>query len=226
MPVLTDLIEVKKILDIPIGDKSEDAKLNFFIEWASNWILEILNRPELFYSVRTEYYSGTGTQKILLKARPVYTTPTIQVVIDENGYYGSSSGSFQNPSPALTYGSDFCVVIDQEDGSSRSGILVRINALWPKPSVRQVGWLSPFIGQAFGNVKVTYAAGYTVNNMPSMFRSACNTLVARMRYVFPLAMELGSESYEDRSISVITEKKDYLLSLVKPFIISQRNWKW
>ncbi len=224
--MLTDLRELKAILEIDPDNTAEDAKLLFLAEWASDWIEELLNRKNrLFFKSRTEYYGGSGTQQLLLRARPVFTTPTIQVYSDDTGYFGSNPDGF-NASTLLTYGDDYCLVIDQDDGSSRSGILVRMQGYWFKPSVRQKGLLTPFIGNAYGNIKVVYTAGYTIDNLPSQLRAATNFLIARMRAILPLGMEVASESYEERSISLIAERRDYLLAIIKPMIYSYRNWSW
>lgn len=221
----TDLRELKAVLDIHPQDSSEDKKLNFFNEWASAWLEETIGR-QLTLKSRTEYYNGTGTQKLVLRHRPVFTTPTIQVFVDEAGFFGSASGAFDAGTTAFTYGTDFCLQIDQDDGSSRSGVLVRINNLWPKPSVRQRGLLSPFIGEGFGTIKVVYSAGYTVDTLPAQLRLACNLLVARLRYIFPLGMEINSDSYEERNIGFVAERDDYILSIVKPMVLQFRNWRW
>jgi hypothetical protein len=155
----------------------------------------------------------------------VYTTPTVEVSVDETGNFGSTSGSFGS-STALTYGDHFCVQIDQEDGRSRSGLLLRIGNVWPKPSVRQRGLLTPFLGRSMGNVKVTYTAGYSVDDMPAQIRLACNLLANRIRYILPLGMELGSESYEERHITLITRQRDYLFGFVKPMLFSYQNRKF
>lgn len=186
-----------------------------------------MGRPGLTFGQKMEFYKGTGTQKLPLKFRPVYAAPTIQVTVDEAAYFGSAPGAFVGSPTAqpLVYGVDFCLQIDQPDGlTSRSGILWRINDYWPRPQVRQAGLLSPFIADDPGSIQVIYTAGYTLDNLPSAFRVACNTLVARLRYIFPLGMELGGEGYEERSISLVTEHKDYLLSLVKPMLFQYRNW--
>lgn len=226
MAIYSDLRQLKSELGIDRCDTSEDLNLGFFLETASSWIEEWFNRPGIFYKERTEYYNGTGTQNLLLRSRPVYTTPTIQVLVDGAGYYGSASGAFTNQNSQLTYGTDFCIQIDQEDGTSRSGILVRINNYWPRPFVRTAGLLSSFLGQQYGGVKVIYTAGYTVNNLPAVFREACNLLVARLRYIWPLGVELNSESYEDRSIGIVTSEKSKLMALVVPMLMSFRNWKF
>lgn len=219
---LTDINEVKKVLEIDPDDTSEDVILGFYIEQASSLISEYLDR-DLEQKSRTEYYPGTGTQRLLLRSRPVLVNPTIQVSIDGYGYYGSTSGAFTSPNSVLTFGQDFCV--ETLDGvESRTGILVRINNLWPRPSARQTGYLSPFIVPSYGNVKVVYTGGYTIDSLPAQIRSACNLLVSRIRYMMPLGMEIGSESYEERSISLVSERRDYLMGVVKQLLFSRRNW--
>lgn len=185
----------------------------------------MVNRPGLSLAERTEYYDGTGTQKLLLRNRPIPTPTAVQVWTTQSGYWGSVTDSFSS-ADALTYGVDFAVRIDQPDGSSRSGILLRIGNYWERPTIRSRGLLSPYLGEGNGNIKVTYTGGYTVDTLPSPFRLACVLLVSRLRYIFPLGVELGSEGYEERSISVITSEKTKLLALVMPLLRNYRNWKW
>lgn len=231
---LTDLYELKTMLEIDPSDTNPDKILTFFIEQASKWIEEVLNR-ELTYKTRTQYYQGTGTQKLLLRCRPVYTTPAITVVQDQGGLFGAASNAFATPSPgtALTYGVDYTLQIDWDsnndgtDDASRSGILIRVNDYWFKPQVRQTGLLSSFIGPDTGSYKITYTAGYTVDNLPPFIRFACDDLVARMYYLMPLGVEMGSENYIDRGISVLTENKQALMApTVKSLLWTNRNWKW
>lgn len=243
MPAMSDLREIKKTLEIHPLNTAEDVKLLFFLEWAQDWIEEYLNRKgKLWYKQRTEYYNGTGTQKLLLRSRPVFATPTIQVYVDENGFFGSPTGSFDPQLSNLVYGQDFCLKIDQDDGiSSRSGILLRINSgssqgqtgsnvggfgIWPRRQVRQIGFLSPFIQDSFGSIKVVYWGGYTVDTAPGQLRGACNLLVTRMRYIWPVGMAIGTDSYEERAIGFVEEKKEYLMGFVKPMLSTMRNWRW
>lgn len=221
--VYSDLVEVKRLLDIDQDNRAEDGKILLLIEQASRVVDDFLGRqvPEL--KSRTEYYNGTGTQKLLLRQRPVFTT-SLQVYRDETGYWGSASGAFDASLTALVYGTDYALQIDQEDGSSRSGILYRISGIWERPSVRMRGFLSPFIGAPGGNTKVTYTAGYTLDTLPSPIRFACNLLVARMRNLFPLGMETTSESYSEVSYGAAGERRDYLLALIKPHLFQYRNW--
>lgn len=222
---ISDIRELKKYLDIDPADTAQDTKLTLMLEHAADLIAEFISRPGLFKKERTEYYAGTGTQKLCLRSRPVFTSPTILVYEDLGGYFGSVTGSFDTTNTALTYGTDFALMLDQEDGTSRSGILVKIDSFWEQPNAREVGFLSPYIAEAFGNYKVIYTAGYSYDTLPSNLRLACNLLVARLKYLFPLGMQMGSESYEERAISFAVDK-DYMLGLVRPLIYPYRNWKW
>ena len=227
----TDIRELKSILEIDPLDLSEDKKLFFLIEHASA-IIEGFIGQDFTFKTRTEFYKGSGTQKLLLRKRPVYPAPAspytaITVTYDSSGLFGAANNAFAGAtSTTYTYGVDYTLQIDADDGSSRSGILIRNNMVWTKPNFRQAGWLSPFMGDDTGSFKVVYTAGYSVDTLPAQFRVAANLLVTRMRYLFPLGMAISSESYEERSISLLEEKRDYLMALVKPLLFPFRNWKF
>lgn len=224
----TDLIECKKIFEIDPANPAEDGKLLFFIEQASDIIGTFLDRPGIEYKQRTEIYQGTGATTINLKSRPVFPLDNggIQVFVDEYALFGSASGAFDPGTTMLTYGKDYCLKIDRDDGGSRSGILYRVGDYWPRRACRQRGLLSPFMGVDTGSVKVVYTGGYTCDTLPAGLRAACNFLVAKMRSIMPTGMEVGSESYQDRSMSFVTSRQDYLLGLVRPRLIPYRNWSW
>lgn len=230
--LFNDLNEIKTILQIPSGDTSEDKNLSFYNEWCASLIEEYLGRKgRVFLASRTEYYRGTGTKRLLLKSRPVYADPTILVYFDEQGNWGASSGAFTGSTSLLTYGVDFCLDVDDvvnDIPKSRSGILWNIKGDWPIPSWREGGWLSPYVAKGAGTLKVVYTAGWSLDTLPAAFRAASEALIAKYRYVFPLGIELSSESYDgnSRSITHMLRHKDYLLSLVKPMIHSYRNWNW
>lgn len=225
MPVMTDLVELKAILEIDPCNHAEDKKLNFFIEQASDWIEEYLGRRgKLFYKQRTEIYNGTGTSSLLLKSRPVYEEG-MQVWVDTNARYGSTEDAFA-ANTLLEFGRSYCLEVDEVGEPSRVGILRRLHGVWPRPWARESGYLTAYLGQDSGSVKVQYNGGYTIDTLPAQLRLAINTLVARMRYVMPLGMELGSESYEERNISLVTQQKRYLMQIVEPMLFTYRNWKW
>lgn len=194
---------------------------------ASNLIEEFLGVGDgLEFKARTEYYPGSGTQQLLLRHRPVISSTAPRVFVDSAGYFGSASGAFDAATTELTYGTDFALKIDQSDGTSRSGILIRINDLWKKPQIRQVGYLSPFVGPAFGNVKVIYSAGYTTDGLPAAIRNACHFLTTRLIYLMPVGHELTGEGYEEKSLSFVTNERSRLMQLVAPMLMNYKNWRW
>ena len=223
--IMTDLRELKLILEIDPNNTVEDAKLSLFIMWATDVIEGVLNRPGLMLKERTEYYGGTGTQKILLKNRPVLLDPVPQVYVDENGFFGSSSGAFTSNTSELTFGVDFCLDAPNADEPSKSGILIRINRLWPRPSARVQGLLSPFLTQSYGNVKVVYWGGYSNDTLPNDIRMAAVALVSKMRGFWPVGFELSSDSEPDKNISILAERKNYLTAMTKSLLWRYNNWR-
>jgi len=105
-------------------------------------------------------------------------------------------------------------------------MLIRINNAWPKLRVRQQGYLFPYISKSFGIIKVTYTAGYTANTLPAVLRMALNLLSAKLYRLWPEGVAVTSESYEERSISVMDSEKDYLLKTIRPMIYSFKNYRW
>lgn len=225
--LFTDLREVKQMLGIDATDTSADFQISFLIGIASEWIEEICGRKFEQRAV-TEYYVGNGTPLLPLKRRPILLTPNPEVWMNTDGYFGAPSGSFPDDDK-LTFGDDFCLDIDQDDGtSSRSGMLVYMKGVWPRAVSRKVGSLSPSFNpnSAMGSIKVTYTAGFTVNTLPSQLRFACDILVGRMLTILPLGMEVTSESWQGRAVSPVVSEKSKLLALAMPFLLPFKNWSW
>jgi hypothetical protein len=228
-----DIREIKTLMEIDPADTGADKIILLLAEWASNWIEEILHR-DFSYKQRVQVYRGTGTQRLALRNRPVFpltgTSNQIAVVVDEGANYGFATGAFTNAGqtsaqPALIFGTDFTLIMDGDDQTtSRSGILIRLNDLWSKPIVRQAGYLSPFITDDTGSIRVTYTAGYTIDTLPGQLRLAANALVARLKYLFPNFMEISSEGYEERSLSYAANRDKYVMSMIYPLILNFRNW--
>ncbi len=221
------------MLEIDPDNTGEDVTLLLYAEQATSIMEEFLGR-DVSLKGRTQYYSGNATQKLPLKFRPVYPVPTnsvyptISVTVDGNGYCGAGTNAFTgNP---LTYGVDYFVQLDSDydndgiDEASRSGLLIRINDYWERPFVRQWNLLTPFLGSGNGNIKVVYSAGWTIDSLPAAFRLAGNLLVSKLRWIFPLGLELSNENYIDRGIGIQANQRDYLLNLIKPILTPFRNW--
>ena len=224
--LMSDLRELKSLLNLPDGFVAQDRNLLFMISMASAWIEDYLGR-ELGSKARTEYYDGTGSFNITLRSRPVFTTPTIRCWVSTDGFWGQPTDSFP-AADELVYGDDFVLRIDQPNGvSSRSGILARRKSFWRPSRIREQGYLYPYVDHGHGNVKVIYTAGYTTDTLPEELRFAAATLATKMWHYFPEAAEITSENYEERSITLqLPYQKSYLLGGVKPLLNAFRNWKW
>lgn len=229
----SDLNEIKKILQIAPQNTAEDFQLGLYAEWASDILAQAMNRDSIAYQVRTWYYPGSGNQKLPLRHRPVYPNvapakcsklpfTAIQVIEDDGGNYGFSPGGYTGT--PLTFGTDYTIRIDQDDGGSREAILYRVGDYWTKPIDRENGMLSPFVGEDLGSFQVIYTAGYTVDTLPPSLRAAADLLVTRLRYIMPLGMQLTSESYIERSIGLSENHRKFLLGMIEPIISPWRNW--
>lgn len=226
----TNIREASKILGVdPDSAACDLLLLNWYIEFATDIINTYLNR-DLELKYRTEYYNGSGIDKLLLRSRPVFpsigTANEIKVYQAERKHFDESPNDQFDNNNLLIYGRDYLLDLDTDNGSSKSGILVNLNGWWPRPRVRDSGWLTPYAGTAWGTVKVQYYAGYTEDTLPPAIRMSANILVASIRSSLPLGKAVGAESYEERSVSLIEERRDYLTAIVKPFLIPYRNWKF
>src|SRR5690348_3608446 len=128
--IFSDLVELKAIFQIDPSDHTEDYTLSLYNQWASGIIEEVCDR-DFTYKTRTVVYPGTGNQKLLLRHRPVYPTTApskasslpftaIQVIVDEGAHWGEATGAFSGT--PLTYGQDYSIRIDLDDGGSREAI--------------------------------------------------------------------------------------------------------
>lgn len=230
--LLTDLGEIKTLLDIDPANTAQDKLLYFLIKTASEWIEQLINRPGLSFAQREEYPRPSGTEKLLLKYRPVRAStqyaPQVWTNISACFPQGASTQNLNTTGELLQWGVDYDVMIDDVAKQwSRAGILLRRNgSTWEKDWSRQRGFLSPFVRQTYGTIRVVYWAGYTADDLPQGFRDACNFIVARLKNTWPLGMELGGESYEERSVSYLAQQKNYLCATALPFISQYRNWRF
>lgn len=158
----------------------------------------------------TEYYDGNNTTKIPLRQVPVISVAS--VYLDSQGYYGQGANAFPSTT-LLTAGTDYYVQYDGFDGTSMSGILVRINTIWPGMFQRKGGDLtaSRVFGQ--GNIKVTYSAGYKIipADVQQAIFEACKELRFRRRQYGPIT----GESLAEYSYTAALLPIDYRLALMK-----------
>lgn len=229
----TDLTEIKGLMQIDPDDHSEDFTLNLYIQWATDILQEVLDR-DISYKTRTLVYPGTGNQKLLARHRPIYPTQApdkastlpftaLEVKVLQGANWGEAPSGFTGVDP-LTYGVDYALRVDLDDGGSREAILYRLNNYWPRPFMRQAGLLSSFVGPDMGSVQVTSTAGYTIDMLPSTLHMAADWLITKLAYLFPLGTQLSSESYIDRSIGLNENQRRWLIGSLRPMILFHKNW--
>lgn len=212
---LTTVAAVKTYLKI--SDSSEDTFLTAVLAYADALIKRYLNQ-NIESATYTEYYSGNGTRHIRLRQRPV--TSITSVYLDSGGYFGTGTDAFASTT-LLTAGTDYTIVKDQSDGSSKSGLLERLNGMWPQVAVRTVGMLTPAYENNRGNIKVTYVGGYS--SIPDDLVFAEILTVANIRFMQPHGARLQSEGYEDYNYSLASmARPEDILSPVRSILSRYR----
>lgn len=141
----------------------------------------------------------SGTQVTLTQNCTQTLTATslyfgINVWEDDLAYYGSVPTSFASTSQ-LTWGGDFTVRADQIDGSSRSGMILRMNDVWNTLYVRPSGNLSQLIATGLGNIRVQAAVGWATT--PPDLEMAVIRVIAKIRNSRLYGDTIGSESKSD-----------------------------
>lgn len=171
----------------------------------------------------TEYYSGTGSKTFVLKQRPVQAA-ALQLWFDPTGRFGTNpSGAFDNSTTLFVEGTDF--VLDRTNANQvevcPSGKVHRIGYFWPTLYARSLGLLAGYRGDALGNIKVTYTAGW----MPlhDDLRMACCEYVKIMRR----GPGVLTENYDYYGYTLDPAKdRDNVLGGVRDLLGSYKQWVW
>lgn len=145
----------------------------------------------------TEFHDGNNGPFLRLRQRPVRSV--VSLWLDRDGFYGVPPGSFGSTT-LLTPGTDYVLVPDQPDGTSRAGKVARINDLWPGAGVRPRGLIAAHPTKALGNIKVSYVAGFP--EIPADLTLAANMTVAHIRQTSKHGHLVQSESFEDYEYSL------------------------
>lgn len=168
---------------------------SLIISQCSARIEEFLGRT-LLRTNYTEILSGNGTQEITLKNRPVLVTG-LTVLQDDQSYWGQAPNAFDPVANLLVQGVDYGLKVDQPDGTSRCGILVRLQRVWTRPPVYRGGVIDPTYQQGSGNIQVQYTAGYAT--IPLDIQQACMSLCAVVKSRARLGEAFEQESRENYS---------------------------
>lgn len=198
---LTSLAQIKSFLNICHTDTDRDAWLDSLREAAEANVKAYCKRDFEFQNY-TEYYSGNNTRFLVLRQRPVSTI--FNVYLDSTGGFGTTPGSF-NSTALLTQGTDYSLQYDTDQFLSSSGVLIRLNGLWPE--LNREFWVNRLrfeSGPHFGNIKITYAAGY--ETIPQDLQFAVCWIVSFMRRNITVGGLLGSEKIGDYSYELMSPR--------------------
>lgn len=198
---LTTLARLKAVLGVSSTDSSQDDLLQLYVD-SANEAVEVYCGRTFASADYVQYYTGNNTYRLVLRQRPV--TAVSEVRFDGSGYFGQRDGGFDSTT-VLTEGVDYCLDWDSGANYSKSGILFRIGTIWPMLH-RQIYYtrLSPDIGPALGNLKVSYTAGYPT--IPADLSLAATQVAAHMKRVSALGgYNLQSERIGDYRYEMFTK---------------------
>ena len=142
---------------------------------------------------QNQYYSGDGTKFLPLRQRPVLSVQSLYY--DANGLFGLGQNAFTDPAALLVAGTDYVLVIDDDRyGFSERGHVARVSGFWKQPNERVRGLLVSIPGNALGNIKISYTAGYPV--CPQDLALAEVQMVDTLRAGAGRGLPLASESLD------------------------------
>ena len=174
--MLTSLDQIKTFLNISSSDTSQDRQLSG-LQVAAESLIQSRIKRNLEPASYTEYYAGNSQRALVLRNRPVLSIESIYE--DYKGYSGYAPDCF-GPETLLTSGHHYTLDVDTGTTTSKSGLVIRIGGVWMEVGrVYFPGKLSAEIGPTFGNLKITYTAGFDV--IPSEIEYAVCLTVASMR---------------------------------------------
>ena len=152
-----------------------------------------------FARTYTEYYDGTGKRDFQLRQRPVQSIASLY--LDPSAAYGEATDAFA-AATLLTAGTDYNLARDANPypEKSRSGWVVKIGGVWPRPGEGVSGLLGSYPGSSNGSIKVTYTAGFVT--IPADLVLAVCQLVAEMRRTSSSGGVMQSESFYGYSYSL------------------------
>lgn len=151
--VWVTLNEVKEALDITTPDS--DARLNGYINRATDMIENYCQRKFLSAAYTDEEYQGNGTYYLTLRNFPVTALTAVSF---------RTSSNYNAPNWDAISSNDFDIV---SEGKTNAG---RIASNFGFP-----------IGGGTNNFKVTYTAGYAIDDIPGDLKEA---LVELVNYFF------------------------------------------
>lgn len=192
---LTTVALVKARLGIAATSTAQDALLTEIVAEADSTLKNYLGQ-NVEQATYTEYYLGNGRRELLLRQLPVMSITSI--ALDADGYFGYGENPFAT-GDLLTAGVDYALDRSSNSEGSGSGIVYRINAVWPAASEFSRNLLTTGIAAATGNIKVVYVAGYS--SVPKRFQAWATRLACWKYATDSRGVAMQSESHSDSAYS-------------------------
>jgi hypothetical protein len=182
MPYVT-AAEAKTFCNVTVS--TFDSLFDQLIVLASDGVDDYCGRT-FSTATRTEYYSGTGRQFLLLRHRPV--TSITSIYSDPKGFGGQGTDPFPSTT-LLTAGVHYLLEMDSienpawgESGmvrwlGSSADLIGDYSSIVPgmlTPGYAALGWPRGAL-----NLKVTYVAGYST--IPDTIKTACFLLIQKLK---------------------------------------------
>lgn len=197
MPTWTSLSVFKARLSITVT--TWDTAIEAVLDGVESTIASMIGSPVLQdASPRTEYYDGVVGTELKLTYRPVVKTGLL-VYVDQSGDYGDNPAGGFSSATLLTLGTDYNL-LDVRGGYSKSGILVRMNGIWPSMWYRPPNDLASTLVGARGAVKVVYSAGWALADIPPALIQAAYA-EATMLYSMFIGTGKSGQQYNSESLN-------------------------
>jgi hypothetical protein len=200
-PTLTNLAELYGY----IGETSTsdaDAKMYLGLLTAAETAVKRICGRQFYRQTVTEYLDGNGLQAVSLRETPI--TSITSVYLDTSGFYGQGDNNPFGSTTLLTSGADYFLKIDNNAGTSDSGLLYRAMRVWPSTmnyiSYNLYPRITPVQGPCLGCIKVTYVGGY--NLIPEDLKQAIFQIVQDRKGAIAQGEKMSSESFENYAYSL------------------------
>lgn len=218
--MLTSLAQIKSFLNIPGSDSTQNSQLTG-LQIAAESIISNRIKRNLEPASYTEYYAGNSQRAIILRNRPVLSV--ISVHEDYQAYYGYNPTSF-GPATLLQPGSHYTLDIDTGMTESKSGLLVRIGGIWMEAGrVYYPGKLASEIGPTYGNLKISYTAGFNI--IPMDIQYAVCLLISSMKRNVMFGTEVSTEKVGEYTYELFdsSKQRDPLIASVDQILSRYRE---
>lgn len=219
MAEFVSLDYVKTILRLPLNETEDDPRLKLTIRAVCSMIENDLAYPVGEETV-TKYYSGDGGPVLFLDER--YITSIVNIWLDNSGWFGSNPSGF-DASTLLVNGTDYALMVEGDGEACLTGMVRRINAVWPAPARFPQKTLVSERDIYRGNIKASYVTGYPMALVPEDIKWAAAIMVGLAERKNDGGGPIGGFSFEGFSQSFGQDSPEDMTS-IQSILSSHRKW--